>query len=178
MKLILLLALCASASAAPLPPSVPVVTRPKPLMSPKASSLPYVTPMTKVPGSTIDPSAPPPLPLKGSAVRVNGQFGTYEFTVEATQPAGQSLLFEKGSLLGEWEPLAYFGPQPFAQQSFAAYYSFQETNFVRARATPVDQPIPQTGWMPASLAPVIGGISRVFVNTNMPGGVRTWSVRK
>lgn len=175
MKLLLLIALCASASAAPLP-SLPV-TKPKPLVSPKASSVPYVTPMTKVPGTTIDPSAPPRLPLKGSAVRVNGQFGTFEFTVEATQPAGQSLLFERASTLGEWEPLAYFGPQPLTQQSFAAYYSFQETNFVRARATPVEQPIPQTGWMPASLGHVVGG-SGTFVNTNMPGGVRTWSVRR
>lgn len=161
--------------SAPLP-TLPV-TRPKPFYSPKYASIPKSTPMaTTIPGSTIDPSQPPLLPLKGSVVRVNSQFGTYEFTVEAFQPHGQSLLLEKGSAMGEWEPLAYFGPQPEDQTSFATFYSFNEKNFVRAKVTPVEQPIPQTGWMPASLGHVVGTTS--FVNTNLPGGVRVWSVRK
>lgn len=172
--LILLAALCASAAAAPLP-TLPV-TRPKPFHSPKHASIPKSTPMTRVPTSTIEPSGPPLLPLKGGVARVNSQFGTYEFTIEATQPAGQSLLFERASQLGEWEPLAYFGPQPFEQQSFAAFYSFSETNFVRARATPIVATMKQTGWMPASLVHVTG--TDTFKNTTLPGGVRTWSVKK
>lgn len=187
--IVLLLALCATAHAQ-LPPDMPIrepgsaglyayeVKRPKPLLSPSHAAQPKSKPMVKttIPGSTIDPSQQPRLPLKGSAVRVNSQFGTTEFTVEAFQPHGQSLLLEVSPVLGDWVALAYFGPQPFDQTSFASFYSFSDASNVRANVTPVEQPIPQTGWMPASLGHVVGTTS--FVNTNMPGGVRTRSVRK
>lgn len=58
MKPILLLCLCLSASAAPLPPALPPVIRPAPLLSPRAASVPKVTPMARASASITYPASP------------------------------------------------------------------------------------------------------------------------
>lgn len=179
MKLILLLASCVVAAAAPVPPAIPVVKRPKPLLSPAHSAQTKNKPMVKaVTAGITDPYQPPPVPMTMKMVRETSQYGNYRFTAGSLQPPNHALNFEYSPVVGDWLPLAYFGPVPDEQYSFASARSFSETINVRARLIPIE-PVPgqsQTGWMPASLVPVHG--SKAYVNPNVPGGVDTWSVRK
>lgn len=179
MKALLLLALCATAHAA-LPP-LPVV-RPKPLLSPSHASQPKSKPMvrlTTIPGSTIDPSQPPKVPMTMEMAVVNHALGKYLFTASALQPPNNALSFEDSPVLSDWAPAAHFGPVPYEQTSFVSHYSNSEIMNVRARLTPIP-PVSgqtQTGWMPASLVPVVGIAGKVYVNPALPGA-RAWSVRK
>lgn len=183
MKLILLLASCAIAAAQlpPLPP-MPVVKRPKPLLSPSHAAQVKHKSMVKattIPGSTIEPSGPPPVPMTMEVAVVSNLFGKYLFTASAFQPPNNALTFEMSAILGEWVSIGHFGPQPEAQTSFVSLYANAEIMYVRAHLTPIP-PVSgqtQTGWMPASLVPVVGIAGRVYVNPALPGA-RAWSVKK
>lgn len=172
---ILLLASCAIATATPIPPSVPVVLRPKPLHSPShtpTKDKKMVKAFT-VAGGTENPV----LPMSMEFIVVSNLFGRFLFTAGALQPANNALSFEVSPVLGDWVSLAYFGPVASDQQSFTSLYCNDETLYVRARLIPIPavRGQSQTGWMPASLVPVVG--TKIYLNPHKVGA-KAWSVKK
>lgn len=154
----LLMVMCVSASAAPLPP---LVTRPKALHSPKHAA-------TKDKAMFVPASEIPVLPMEAYVRAVESPYGKWELTAGALQPAGFGLVFEVSPVLADWQPLATFGPVPYAQKSYTALYSFSETLNVRAKLVP--QPV-NVRSAKRTAAGYIG------VNSSL-SGVRAWSVRK
>lgn len=171
MRAMLFLCLCATACAAPTPPTIPVVKRKPALHTP--SHQPSKDQPMRVASVLYEPQL---LPMEGSVVKVTNDFGRYEFTASALQPANNSILFEVSpNPAGDWQPLAFFGPEPTDQKSFASLYSYSEALNVRAHITPVVSTMRQTGWMPASLVPASGG--GYYINPAFKGA-RAWRVKR
>lgn len=124
----LLLLLCLTAHAAPLPPmpAIPTVTRPAPLLSPKAASAPKVTPMF-IPAS----SSLPPIPMMVEVAPASD--GRITLIVDALKPANTSMTFEYATFAtGPWETLQYWSAYPEQQWVGIAWTTSGDLKFVRA----------------------------------------------
>lgn len=177
MKTLLLLLLCLPASAAlpPSPePSLPGVTRlewqslgwryeppiprPAPLLSPKHASQPRSTPMFRPASAT----EPPLLPMQGFHRKVQSEYGTDEFTAQATQPANQSVLMEFSTEMAPntWVGLAFFPAYPAEQPVFAGVTTYRQMIYIRAKATPT---------MPTGMVPMSTTGPAIWINPAVRG---------
>lgn len=128
MRTIFALLLALPAYATPLPPmpAIPTVTRPAPLLSPKAASAPKTTPMF-IPAS----SSLPPIPMMVEIAPASD--GRITLIVDALKPANTPMTFEYATFAtGPWETLQYWSAYPEQQWVGIAWTTSGDLKFVRA----------------------------------------------